>query len=328
MALASCSSSGHIGTREQPLKKQPQIIVWYQIAGFSSEHLPLIKYDNSQQEYAKSIENFQCLGQLWSYNFYEIRPSVRARMASQLSGDPDVRDRCEDLKGNFIWDYATQVGYKTILLENESHQEATFEKYLSCENFPGTKPTLIKMTAAKDAVSTFHFQDTKSQIAPGVNYDKSCNEKSCFSGWQNNIKALISKNLSNSEKSFIIFQDTTFLQALKSKKILEAKDFLIELTNNLKWIYELPNKEILVLISGTNSLPIEFPDKGKTWAEYQKSGANIIYHRESLVSPIYAWGASSENFCGVYGEEDILRRIFWSPDDSIFSLSKLNKIFN
>jgi len=326
-SLISCSHTESLGTRDFTFQQQPRLVIWFQIAGLSAEHLPFLKFDNSQQDMSNVVENMSCQGTLWSHNIYDIRPPIMSRFASQLSGSPDMVGTCEDLKQNFLWDYANQIGYKTYILENEEFADSSFERYFQCkdQNLP---LTLIKMRKGTPAQDQFHYQEMKSSISKGVIWDKSCNDKSCFSGWQNNFKSLIGRVVQGEQKSFILFQDSRFLKLIKEHKIQEAKELFIEFFNQINWIEKLNLKNVLVMVSGTNSLPVEFPFKGKEWVGYEKKGANIVYHKDSLISPIWAKGSGSENFCGIYGEEDIVKRLFWTPDEGLFSMSRLKKIFN
>lgn len=326
--LASCSHTESLGTREFTFQQQPKLIIWFQIAGLSSEHLPFLKFDNSQQDMANIIESMNCHGTLWSHNIYDIRPSLTSRLATQLSGSPDMVGSCEDIKQNFLWDYASQIGYKTLILENEEFTDSSFEKYFQCKDFKPNMLSLLKMRKGKESESQFHYQESKMVIPNGVVWDKSCNDKTCFSGWQNNLKSLIGRVAQTEEKSFIVFQDSRFQKLLKEQKIQEAKELFIEFFNQINWIDKLNLKNVLVMVSGTNSLPIEFPMKGKEWIGYEKKGANISYHKDSLISPLWAKGAGSENFCGLYNEEEIVKRLFWTPEDGLFSLARLKKIFN
>lgn len=326
--LTSCTSVSYIGTQSHVNQKQPKIVLWYQIAGLSHEHLPLVKFEQAQQAFSKSFEKFQCVGNIWSYNFYDIRPSIKSRFASQLSGNPDVNGSCDDLKNGFLWNYGDQIGYKTYILENENNDDFSFRSYLSCPTNQKSNLALISMKKSTGSAEDFHYQEAKRLIANGVSFDKSCNGQSCFSGWQNNLKSIVERVMNSNERAFVIFQDSSFYNSLKNQKILAAKDILIEISNHLKWAQELDSSEVLILVTGTNSLPIEYPNKGQEWIEYLKTGKNITYKKESLVSPIFAYGPSSENFCGVYSEEDVLKRMFWSPDEGFFSLKKFKSLFN
>ena len=69
------------------------------------------------------------------------------------------------------------------------------------------------------------------------------------------------------------------------------------------------DKEMLVILSGSGPLNLEFPESGKKWFQFEKSGKNVVFRRESLMSPIIATGASSENFCGIYHEAGIFKRL-------------------
>ena len=112
------------------------------------------------------------------------------------------------------------------------------------------------------------------------------------------------------KKSFVfIIRNFNYLKALKNKNILEVRNLLLELEELHAFFKDEKEKEMLIIFSGSGSKNFEFPGPGRSWFDYEKSGKNIIYKKDSLMSPIIATGASSENFCGIYHEAGVFKRL-------------------
>ena len=52
------------------------------------------------------------------------------------------------------------------------------------------------------------------------------------------------------------------------------------------------------------------PKKGKEWFEFERKGKHVVFRNASLLSPVLAKGAGAENFCGVFEEYEMVKRIF------------------
>jgi hypothetical protein len=125
-------------------------------------------------------------------------------------------------------------------------------------------------------------------------------------------------------QSFFLFRDFNFLKALKKKDIGDAKETLQEIERVVNWVKSQKGDNVLVLVTGAESLNIEFPKEGKEWAEFEKSGKNIIYKNSSLMSPVFAFGPMSENFCGLFDESEMLKRVMYHPENKQFNWDALN----
>jgi hypothetical protein len=118
--------------------------------------------------------------------------------------------------------------------------------------------------------------------------------------------------------------DFNFLKALKKKDISYAKETLQEIERMVSWIKLQKRDDILILITGAESLNIEFPKEGQEWAEFERSGKNVIYKNASLMAPVFATGPMAENFCGLFDESEMLKRVIYRPERNRFSWDMLN----
>jgi hypothetical protein len=92
------------------------------------------------------------------------------------------------------------------------------------------------------------------------------------------------------------------------------------------WVDAQGRKDILILITGAESLEIDFPKEGQEWSEYEQTGKNINTRNTSLLSSVFAKGPMSENFCGIFDETELLKRIMYKPEGKKFSWDALNPL--
>lgn len=128
----------------------------------------------------------------------------------------------------------------------------------------------------------------------------------------------------DSAKTFFIVRDFNFQNALKKKDISLAKEALQEIDRLISTIDRSKASELLIIVSGAEALPIEFPLQGKAWSDFEKSGKNIIYKTSSLMSPVLATGAMSENFCGIFDESEMMKRVIYKPEGKVLNYDAVN----
>ena len=78
------------------------------------------------------------------------------------------------------------------------------------------------------------------------------------------------------------------------------------------------------MMTTSDSRFIDFPDQGKPWYEFDKSGAHAQTKRAELMNMVVASGARAENFCGVYDDADIFERILSGPKQQGLELKFIN----
>ena len=178
----------------------------------------------------------------------------------------------------------------------------------------------------------FHYQDSSQNIQdkmiPGIYYDKSCQKNICYSSISNNFKTLWGELIKSQQQTFFLLRNFNFLKALKNKDIAEAKESLMEIERIVGWVKAQKRDDVLIIITGAESTNIEFPKEGKEWAEFEKSGKNIIYRNSSLMSPVLAVGPMSENFCGLFDESEMLKRVMYRPERKQFDWDLINPFTN
>ena len=169
----------------------------------------------------------------------------------------------------------------------------------------------------------FHYQG-KGRFRPGrFYYDKSCEGKNCYSTLLSNISFLYSHFRREGGGHFFLVRDFSYEKALKEKNIPKARKILTELEEVMRYFYAqwpegkggaLRKKDggTLFLVTSAGPRGVEFPLQGLKWSMFEKQGKNALFRRQALLAPVMASGARAENFCGIFEESEVLRRLLWS----------------
>lgn len=334
--FVGCARVQTLNLEAHNFSERPRHIVWFQIAGFSEEHIPLLKFNRPEATYRTSLEQVDCLGKMWSFNLYELRPDSAKSFLTQLNGSKNIKGQCSDYEARPIWDRLSEIGYTSSLFESGADPEQGLEAALRCpqnKTLDLNKLRYFRMgpdAASQTAIGqkAFHYQDSvngiQQSLTPGLYYDKSCQKNICYSSLSNNFKALWGQVIKDQQPSFFLVREFNFLGALKKKDIAYAKETLQEVERIISWVKNQKRDDLLILITGAESLNLEFPKEGKEWAEFEKSGKNMIFKNSSLMSPVLADGPMAENFCGLFDESEMLKRIIYRPERKQLNWDLLN----
>ena len=316
-----CSQVHTLNLKPHTFSDKGKQVFWLQVAGFSEEHVALLKFDKKDMNYQTEFEKFQCLGKIWSYNYFSLRPSPDKGFFSQIVGSKDIQGQCQDLKHQPIWKILKRSQFNVTILEGQGTGSYSLSKKWNCHQgkafFEGV--SLIKMESPKKKSKWFHYQ-RKKNVKHGILYDRSCRKKRCFSSLSNNVEAIWKILLKREKPQLFIVRDFSFHRALKEKNLKKARKILYELNKTIALIKKYSSsKNLSILLTTTSPLLFEFPRQGKSWRKFEKTGKNVIFRKSSLLSSAWAEGLGSENFCGFYEESDILKRILWGPQqDSLY----------
>ncbi|MBC7539266.1 MAG: hypothetical protein H7281_10625 [Bacteriovorax sp.] len=339
LALASCARVQTLNLEKHDYSERPHHIIWFQIAGFTEEHIPLLRFNIPEANYRTSLEKIDCLGKMWNFNLYELRPDSTRSFLSQLNGSKNIKGQCEDFETRPVWDYLSEIGYASSLFDSGATDDQSLEKALKCplnNTLNTTKLRYYRMgpdaAGSSSGKKSFHYQDSivgiQETMRPGIYYDKSCQKNICYSSISNNFKTLWGQFVKDQPDTFFLVRDFNFIKGLKKKDIGYAKESLQEIERIVAWVNAQKRDDVLILITGAESQNIEFPKEGKQWAEFERSGKNILYRNSSLMSPVMAAGPMSENFCGLFDESEMLKRVLHHPEKKQFNWDLLNPFTN
>ncbi len=313
--LSSCAQVTSINLKKHEFGQQPSRIVWFQIAGLEEEHLAMLRFGQGQWS-TTSFETALCIGKTWDYSISQLRNSADVGFMNQITGKKSSKNSCEDTENRAVWNYLATSGYKAGILEVKPDSKESLLSLVQCPKGPAFLKSLHmwEMNKAPAGASTFHYVEPITVKEDVVSYDRTCQEKGCYASIANNFSAIYGQFQKNSSKNIFIVRDFSYLKALKEKNFNLAREILRDLEKTIAFANENSTKQgDLILVSTSESMLIDFPDQGAGWYEFEKSGQKAIVKRQNLQNSVFAFGARSENFCGVYDDASILERMFSSP---------------
>ena len=314
-----CTQIHTLNLVDQNYNNSPREIVWLQVAGLDEEHLAMLRfsYDNSKK--VTSFETMPCIGKMWNYNFFEIRPKARNSFITQITGAKNIKNTCDDYEKKPFWKFFGLSDFHVGVIEVGSRKNESFEEAWSCgtkgKNFTEDM-TLWRMYKSESTPTNkqFHYQEN----IPGekqIYYDKSCENDTCYSTLFENTKSIY-KRFKQSKDRILIIRNFSFRNYLKAGNILRAKDELSEIDKIINYFIQMQRlkKDLMVILTTAENIPIELPRKGREWIKFQKSGKNILFRNPSLMSSVFVSGPGAQNYCGFFEESELSKRILWEPD--------------
>ena len=323
LILVGCSHYGSIGLKNHRFETQPKKIIWLHFPGLSEEHISLLKFFYENSLIKTSFEKALCFGQLWQYNIYKLRPRHNDGFLSQVLGTQNIKGECGDYKGKPIWDYLSESGYDTGILERVVEEEHSLERSKFCKEDNFLRHAILwKMKKTKSA-NFFHAKKKINFRMGEVYYDESCKGKNCYHSLLHNVKSMIEQgHFKDKSKYLFIIRDDSLYQNFFVKNLDKSKDHLLEVERIFDYLLELQKNEpnMLVLLTSSESIPIELPKRGEGWRELNRNKNNLIYKNSSLFSPVWAIGARAENYCGLYEEAEIFHRTLYNIRNKTFQI--------
>lgn len=319
--LLSCSKVQTLNMNDHNFNKEPRKIIWLQIAGFDYKQLPMIRYTRSQSVAPSSLEMFDCLGALWSYNLYKLRPNAEDSFLAQMTGKTNIHRSCHDAALDPFWKYLP-ANINVGIFETEGGERQSLSSLLSCKKKSSfyDQVWLWKMEPSKEKLKSsryFHYLDRGELKLPGVYYDRSCKKMGCYSSFYSNILSLFERFSKDKERFVFVVRDFSYAKALASKNIPLSREILSDLEKVVDYFFDSLNykQDSLLLVTSAATKRIDLPPSGMKWKDFIRKGKGVLFHQNGLSSVALAKGARSENFCGIYEESDILRRLLFTPKE-------------
>lgn len=310
-----CAQKGYIGKTSHHWGRDVKRIIWIQVAGLSQNHFSMLKMGVKEINDLLGVEKMPVSGRLWNFNLFTLRPSAQESFWTQLSGQSNIKGKCSD----YLIDQNWKKGFEKIdIFENlppyKNHPLSCKKNLLLGDNVRWW----ISGKKMKGYNESFHFQRTLPD-GPGVYFDESCqNSNECQAKLYDNSREIIKKNLKRVGSQILIIRDFSFQKALKSKKILKARNILAQIDSLLSFVDSkiAGDSEALMLLTSAEVLEVEMPNDGREWEEYEKKGNNVLFHKSNVQSFIMAKGAGAERFSGIMMENEIHARLKWNPRKS------------
>ncbi|MBL6988857.1 MAG: hypothetical protein ISR65_03730 [Bacteriovoracaceae bacterium] len=333
LVLMGCSGPKTLNLKEHEFDALPTDIVWIQVAGLAEEHLALLRFKMATTIKPVSFERAACVGKMWNYNLKDLRPDPYSGFMSQISGRLNFSNTCPDFQTKVLWNYIEDLGHISGLFEvgaKDNSLDKAWECGADAKNFTNDF-VLWKMGAKADkAQKTYHFHEEADYQQGEKYYDKSCQQQGCYASVTSNVHSLYKRFKKNKIKTLFIMRDYKYYELLSSRKILKAQEYLVQLDSIFSTFLDLAQtkKNMLVVLSTTSAIGLDFPKKGKEWFEFAAEGKHILYRSPLLMSSVFAFGPKAENFCGVYDQADIFQRFMWEPPNKGAIPTLMQKIFS
>jgi hypothetical protein len=316
--------------REHTYSKKPQKVIWLQVAGFSDELLPLLKFNNLSADISLFADRADCIGKMWNYNLFNLRPKASSSFLSQMYGLKNVKNECESNTKDSVINSYIQDGYQTYIFESSVNDGDSLERLFSCKKVENLK--MFRMSPTQNYNQLFHYQEINDEkirnLTSGVYYDKACQKGICYSSLISNLKAVLTNLIKDSSKNLIIVRDYSLLNAIKNKDINLLKESMGELGQITKWFELSVGSNALILVTGAESTMIDYPAEGLEWEEYLKANKNVFFRTNSLLSTAISKGAMAENFCGLFDEAEIYNRLNYEAPKRKFDWDNINPLVN
>lgn len=317
--IFSCSTTPTLNIQKHTFSVEAKKIIWLQIAGFDYKQLPMVRYTRSNSTSPTSLEKFDCIGGMWNYNLYKIRPSAHESFLSQLTGKKNIKKSCLTARYTPFWKGMgprVPVG----IFETEMDDQKSFQSILSCKKRDEAYNSvwLWRMGSAPDEKQKeFHYLDRGELKLPGIYYDRSCQKGGCFSSFYSNIISLFDRFSKGKERYLFVVRDFTYAQALKNRKIPLAREILSDLDKVTEFFIDSVGgrSDTLLIVTSAETQRIELPPSGKGWKNFMKDGRGVRFYQSGLSSVVMARGARAENFCGIYEESEVAKRMLFTPKE-------------
>jgi len=320
--LFGCSEFATIGVKKHQFNAVPRKIVWIQLAGFSLDHLAMLRFSSVSSKKLSALEKMTCIGSMWNYDLYRLRPNDESNFLSQITGKQNIKNMCEDYKLTPLWKRFSNIGYKVGILENNVKEENSLTESLACKDSKFLEgSTYWKMSKAPKKADQFHYLKKEEYMANRVYHDLSCQKNGCETSLSSNFKSLYSQFSDRDQPVFFIVRDFSYKESIKSSQFQDAVEILTEVSNIIEYLEKInANENLLIVLSSGEPFSFEYPKSGKDWAAFEKSGKKVIYRQSLLSSPVLAKGAGAENFCGIYEQWEIHPRFLWRPKKIVVPL--------
>jgi len=330
--LLACAPTALIGLKPQGLQEVPLKIVWLQIPGLSEDHFAFLRFQNLSAATVTSFEESTCWGKLWNFNLFHLRPPAEQGLLAQVTGSTNQQSTCQDYQARPVWSYLKELGFHSGILEVAVRPEQSLAAAQHCPEQKDflTGTALWRMAKAPTSkTGQFHYQDRPFHWQEGILYDRSCQQTTCFASPVDNFWYLQSQ-LSTFPSYLLLVRDFSYQNALQAKKFHQAQTILADWEKVYASLMAMKAQDpsILVILSSTSAIGLEFPPEGPAWNVLKTQDQPISYHRPLLTSLALAAGASAENFCGIYQEANLLERILWPHNQKRVNqeIKKINKL--
>ena len=311
----SCSGGTYINLKPIKTSETPNNLIWLQVEGLGVTHLGFLRFGSLMDQDVDLLNQFTCLGVNWPQSFFAMRPQALQSMDAQIIGAKGINGTCEDYNLTPFWERFLGQKKKVVMLEIDSGKNNSIDAANNCNTKFLEDVTLLKMgSGANSQNQKFSYRQKLPEIA-GVYSDEYChdNKKECLSTPLENIR-FVNENLFNKHDiGIFVIRDFKYKNLINQNRIKDAAIYLNQLISAIQFSHSqiLEPKKLLHLITGANSIEVEFPENQLDWKKLMQNNKIKKFSYSGLQNLILARGSSSENFCGSFSESEIINRLLF-----------------
>lgn len=278
--LLGCSSTRELNLKPHRFNQEPAYVVWLQAPRVRA--LDILRHEKSSEPWGESsLEKFHCSSDVINSTIYQKSPSYQISLNAQINGSLKSNGSCSDHELN-LWDLFFRIGVPSFLLDGESRNNY-YEITKKCSNLERKYSLFSRNKVPREVGKPDFFHESLPWEESPLSFDRSCQKGKCQSDFFELAKKMVFHNITKKEKSF------TLLRYYKTLSPEQVKSFgaFIESVKKLA-----RQRDVLFLMSTDLS-------------------------NNDGVGKVLATGDKSENFCGVYHQTDLLRRILRAKNNSL-----------
>lgn len=327
LIICSCVQRPSIGLQDHVFGVTPGKVIWLQLSAFDSEDLAILDLQ-AKSATVNSWQNMKCWGQAWEYNLSQLRPESNAIMLAQMTGNLNITGQCSDFKKPPFWNYyRNKENIPIIIAERNAQNSQSILNIKDCvENlnwFPANTYyyQMSNNVAANETsiwpTKKFYFSDQQKLVPKTIYEDRSCQGFTCQSSLKQNFMTFYNQVLRYQKGFIYVLRDFKLEHLLKQNKASLVVDYMMEMNIFVDYIvHQAMDSGTLLIITGIRPQALTFPEQGRPLQDWMNLNKNVLLKPQSLYSKIWATGAASENFCGLYNSQDIIKRLFWTNPNS------------
>jgi hypothetical protein len=315
LVVFGCTTNLEIGGHRHHFGRVPQNVVWFQIAGLSGTHIPLAKY-TSQPVENNFFESAVCSGQTYDANYEQLRPGASDFFNAQvLSSKLISNDICSEFSSKLpIWRVFQEDKRKVSILEIGAKVSESLLGLRDCpQKFLKDEAFVFKRAPDRAFSDQLYEIEKNKSLNKGVYFEKDCEiSGKCKATDFETMKYFLKNSFKAGKINFMQIRDYRYKEIVLRNDPKKIKAYIKELSTLVSWLKESSNhrEKTLIVITGAEPIGLNYPKKGINWVKFEKSGLGLRHNQAELMSPVFAWGSSSELFCGVMDNVEISKRIY------------------
>jgi hypothetical protein len=321
--LSSCIQKPSIALKTHQFSVSPQKIIMLVVPGLSSDLLAQMSLSLNDPT-NRAMERFSCSALNWEYDLVSLRPPVTEIIKNIVSGHVSSENHCAGYESKPLWNYfIPQEEITSVYLQQGSWKNDFYEEK-SCPKYSQWWEKSYQFYLAPKAAEKFHWT-VKSDYRQGASYaDQTCKDNGeCSTTISELAQHIYDKILLYKKRYVWLITDYSLAEAAQKSNAALLEKSLIQLSKLLTQLQNFASaKDALFILSAPSPVQIHFPEQGRVIEQYLKGKVKLTPSTTGLLGMTWAVGASAENLCGFYKQEELLSRLFWVNPEKALLIEK------